>query len=66
VVRPVGIEPATNRIIDLFLFGYLHFFLVSFWVHDMDTVQKKITFVSFLYLFDLVLILVFGVVLGWL
>jgi len=50
----------------IFLFGYLHFFLVSFWVHDMDTVRKKITFVSFLYLFDLVLILVFGVVLGWL
>ena len=50
----------------IFLFGYLHFFLVSFWVHDMDTVRKKITFVSFLYLFDLVLIVVFGVVLGWL
>ena len=32
----------------------------------METVRKKITFVSFLYLFDLVLILVFGVVLGWL
>ena len=50
----------------IFLFGYLHFFLVSFWVHDMDTVRKKITFVSFLYLFDLVLILVFGFGLGWL
>ena len=50
----------------IFLFGYLHFFLVSFWVHDMDTVRKKITFVSFLYLFDLVLILVFGIGLGWL
>ena len=50
----------------IFLFGYLHFFLVSFWVHDMDTVRKKITFVSGLYLFDLILILVFGVVLGWL
>jgi hypothetical protein len=25
----------------IFLFGYLPFFLVSFWVHDMKTVRKK-------------------------
>ena len=50
----------------IFLFGYLHFFLVSFWVHDMNTVKKKITLVSGLFIFDLFLILVFGVWLGWL
>ena len=50
----------------IFLFGYLHFFLISFWVHDMDTVKKKVTFVSGLFVFDLILILIFGVVLGWL
>jgi len=50
----------------IFLFGYLTFFLVSFWVHDMDTVRQKISFVSGLFLFDLILILVFGTVLGWL
>lgn len=50
----------------IFLFGYLHFFLISFWVHDMDTVKKKITFVTGLYIFDLVLIVVFGIILGWL
>ena len=50
----------------IFLFGYLHFFLISFWVHDMDTVKKKVTFVSGLFVFDLILIVVFGVVLGWL
>ncbi len=50
----------------IFLFGYLHFFLVSFWVHDMDRVQKKINFVSGLFAFDLILILVFGFWLGWL
>jgi len=55
-----------NSPLLIFLFGYLHFFLVSFWVHDMVTLRKKITFVSGLYIFDLVLILVFGVVLGWL
>ena len=40
-------------------------FLVSFWVHDMDSVKKKITFVTGLFVFDLILILVFGVILGW-
>ncbi len=50
----------------IFLFGYLHFFLVSFWVHDMDTVKKKFTFVSALFAFDLILIIIFGVILGWL
>jgi hypothetical protein len=50
----------------IFLFGYLTFFLVSFWVHDMDTVRQKVAFVSGLFIFDLILILVFGTVLGWL
>jgi hypothetical protein len=50
----------------IFLFGYLYFFLVSFWVYDMDTVKKKVTFVSALFAFDLILIIVFGVILGWL
>ena len=50
----------------IFLFGYLTFFLVSFWVHDMDTVRQKVSFVSGLFIFDLILILVFGTVLGWL
>jgi hypothetical protein len=27
--------------IPIFLFGYLHFFLVSYWVHDMKTVRSK-------------------------
>jgi hypothetical protein len=50
----------------IFLFGYLTFFLVSFWVHDMETVKKKVSFVSGLFAFDLALIVVFGVILGWL
>ena len=50
----------------IFLFGYLTFFLVSFWVHDMETVRQKVAFVSGLFIFDLILILVFGTVLGWL
>jgi hypothetical protein len=50
----------------IFLFGYLHFFLVSFWVHDMETVKKKIITIGIIYAVDLICIIVFGVVLGWL
>jgi hypothetical protein len=49
----------------IFLFGYLHFFLVSFWVHDMPTVRAKVTTVGIIYAVDLLAILVFGVILGW-
>jgi len=50
----------------IFLFGYLYFFLVSFWVYDMPTVRAKATTVGIVYAVDLVAILVFGVILGWL
>ncbi|MBN2044482.1 MAG: hypothetical protein JW757_05625 [Anaerolineales bacterium] len=50
----------------IFLFGYLHFFLVSFWVHDMDNLKKKLYTVGGIFLFDLILIVIFGVILGWL
>jgi hypothetical protein len=50
----------------IFLFGYLHFFLVSFWVHDMERVRSKMITVGAIYAVDLVCILVFGVILGWL
>ena len=50
----------------IFLFGYLYFFLVSFWVYDMPTVRAKATTVGIVYAVDLVAILMFGVILGWL
>ncbi len=50
----------------IFLFGYLTFFLVSFWVHDMETIRKKATVVGVIYAVDLVAIIVFGFILGWL
>jgi len=33
---------STKSPIPILLFGYLHFFLVSYWVHDMKTVLAKI------------------------
>ena len=47
------------------IFGYLHFFLVSYWVHDMKTVRAKVTTVGAIFGFDIVCILVYGVALGW-
>jgi hypothetical protein len=50
----------------IFLIGYLPFFLVSFWVHDMESVKKKAIVVGVIFGVDIVSILVFGVMLGWL
>lgn len=49
----------------IFLFGYLWFFLVGFWVHDMNDVKKQAKAVSVLWGIAAVLVLVFGVGLGW-
>jgi hypothetical protein len=49
----------------IFLVGYLPFFLVSFWVHDMESVKKKLSVLGVIYGVDIVSILVFGVILGW-
>jgi hypothetical protein len=50
----------------IFLFGYLTFFVITFWVHDMPTVHKKAMTVGTILGVDLLAILVFGVGLGWL
>jgi hypothetical protein len=49
----------------IFLIGYLPFFLVSFWVHDMETLRKKVLAVGTIFAVDMVAILVFGVALRW-
>jgi hypothetical protein len=51
--------------IPIFLFGYLHFFLVAFWVYDMESMRRRVNVVGSIYAFNLVCILVFGVWLGW-
>lgn len=51
-------------LIPIVIFGYLHFMLVSFWVHDMESIKKKITVTGFIYVVDIVLIIVF-LSLGW-
>jgi hypothetical protein len=50
----------------IFLFGYFHFFLVSFWVFDMKTIKSKLITVGAIFGFDVLCIVVFGIFLGWL
>ncbi len=49
----------------IFLFGYLHFFLVSYWVHDMESVKKKAITVGVIFAVDILCIVIFGVMLQW-
>ena len=49
----------------IFLLGYLPFFLVSFWVHDMESTKRKARVVGCIYAVNLSCLIVFGAVLGW-
>jgi hypothetical protein len=49
----------------IFLIGYLPFFLVSFWVHDMPRIKQKLLAVGTIFAVDLLSLLVFGVFLRW-
>ena len=49
----------------IFLFGYFHFFLVAFWVHDMEKISSKAKVVGAIYAVDAVVIILFGPILGW-
>jgi len=49
----------------VFLIGYLPFFLVSFWVYDMESIKKKAITVGSILGFDLLCLIVFGGVLNW-
>jgi len=49
----------------IFLIGYLTFFLVSFWVFDMDSIKKKTTVVGVIYAVDIIALVLFGTVLKW-
>ena len=49
----------------IFLIGYLTFFLVSFWVHDMKTIRSKAITVGAIFGVDLLAIIIFGFILNW-
>jgi hypothetical protein len=47
------------------IFGYLTFFLVSFWVFDMESIKKKIATVGVIFSIDIIALVLFGVMLKW-
>ncbi|MFZ5643924.1 MAG: hypothetical protein ACOY46_10070 [Bacillota bacterium] len=49
----------------VFLIGYLPFFLVAFWVYDMESIRKKAFAVGSILGFDAACLILFGSVLGW-
>ncbi len=49
----------------IFLVGYLPFFLVSFWVYDMETLRQKAITVGAILGLDLVALVLFAGVLAW-
>ena len=49
----------------IFLIGYLTFFLVSFWVFDMDSLKRKATTVGVILAVDIVSLVLFGAILRW-
>jgi hypothetical protein len=52
--------------VPIVIFGYLHFFLVAYWVHDMRDVRRQARTVGIIYAFDAACLTLFGPVLGWL
>ncbi|NTV81462.1 MAG: hypothetical protein HGA24_08580 [Candidatus Aminicenantes bacterium] len=49
----------------IFLFGYLTFFVVAFWVHDIKTVKGKLAVVGTIWAIVVAALLLFIPVLGW-
>ncbi|MHB0886358.1 MAG: hypothetical protein ACYC6I_03305 [Bacillota bacterium] len=49
----------------IFLFGYLTFFVVAFWVHDLKSMKQKLITVGSIWALDLVALALFIPVLHW-
>jgi len=49
----------------IFVFGYLTFFLISFWVFDLPILRQKLTVVGVIFAVDIVALVIFGAVLRW-
>jgi hypothetical protein len=49
----------------IFAIGYLPFFVVAFWVHDLPTLRQKARAVGAIYAFDAACLLLFGAWLRW-
>lgn len=50
----------------IFLIGYMPFYLVCYWVYDMDSRKKQLATVGGIYTVNGLAIVIFGIGLGWL
>jgi hypothetical protein len=49
----------------IFFFGYFHFFIASFIVHDMEKIENKIKTVGIIYAIGIFALIMFMGILGW-
>jgi hypothetical protein len=49
----------------LFLIGYMPFFIACYWVHDMDSIKKKLIAIGTIFGVDVSALVIFGVILHW-
>jgi hypothetical protein len=49
----------------IFLVGYMPFFVVAFWVHDMPSLRRKAVVTGSILAFDAICLVVFGGLLRW-
>lgn len=49
----------------IFLFGYLTFFIVAFWVFDMERIKSKLMTVGAIWGFDIACLILFAGILKW-
>jgi uncharacterized membrane protein len=49
----------------IIVFGYLHFFVVAFWVHDMPSIKQKAMTVGAIFTGDGIALIIFAAVLKW-
>jgi hypothetical protein len=49
----------------IFFLGYLHFYVVAFWVHDMESIHRKIGVLSVIYAIGIGSVIIFLFGLGW-
>ena len=49
----------------LFVYSKNMTFTVSYWVHDMESVKKKAITVGIIFTVNILCVIIFGVLLGW-
>ena len=58
-------EASILGVIPIIIFGYLHFMVVSFWVYDMKERKNQILTLIVIYAVDILAIILFVGILGW-